>query len=99
MYCNVCNQYRKLKKPLKYHMLKKPLSLSFVSSKCGHQYEKIFKEEESFEILKSIINNIEEYQKIYHNVWRKHKLRICTERYKWNKKLFNWRNKSKWINE
>ena len=55
--------------------MKKTLSLSIVYSKCGHKYEKIFKKEESIEILKvlGLINNIEEYQKIYNHVWRKHK--------------------------
>ena len=40
--------------------------------------KKIFKEEESIEILKilGLINNTEEYQKIYNHVWRKHKSRI-----------------------
>ena len=40
---------------------------SIVYSKCGHEYEKLFKEEESIEILKTLglINSIEEYQKIY----------------------------------
>ena len=49
-----------------------------VWSKCGHEYEKVFKEEKSIEILKilGLINNIEEYQKIYNHVWRKHKSRI-----------------------
>ena len=38
----------------------------------------IFKEEESIEILKilGLINNIEEYQKIYNYDWEKHKSRI-----------------------
>ena len=38
-------------KRLKYHIffLKKTLNLSIVYSKCGHEYEKIFKEEESIE--------------------------------------------------
>ena len=50
--------------------MKKTLSLSIVYSKCGHKYEKIFKKEESIEILKvlGLINNIEEYQKIYNHV-------------------------------
>ena len=57
--------------------MKKTLSLSIVYSKCGHKYEKIFKKEESIEILKvlGLINNIEEYQEIYNHVWRKHKPR------------------------
>ena len=48
----------------------KTLSLSIVYSKCGDEYEKKFKQEESIEILKilGLINNIEEYQKIYNHV-------------------------------
>ena len=44
-------------------------------------FEKIFKEEESNEILKmlGLIINIEEYQKTYNHVWRKYKSRICTD--------------------
>ena len=34
-------------KKLKYDILKKALSFPIVYSKCGHKYEKIFKEEES----------------------------------------------------
>ena len=43
--------------------------------KCGNEYEKIFKEEESVEILNilGLIANMEEYQKIYNHDWRKHK--------------------------
>ena len=41
-----------------------------VCSTCGHEYENIFKKEESIEILKilRLITNIEEYQKIYTHV-------------------------------
>ena len=47
-------------KKLKYYIFKKTLSISIVYSKCGHEYEKIFKEEESVEILEmlGLINNI-----------------------------------------
>ena len=40
--------------------------------------KKIFKEEESIEILKSLglINNIEDYQKKYNHVWRNHKSKV-----------------------
>ena len=59
-------------KKLKYHIyfFKKILSLSIVYSKCGDEYEKIFKEEESIEILKilGLINNIEEHNRIYNHV-------------------------------
>ena len=41
-------------KKLKYHIF---------SKKCGHEYEKIFKEKKSIEILKilGLINALEEY--------------------------------------
>ena len=71
MYCIVCNKYRKLKKKIIY--LKKTLSIYIFCSKCGHDYEKVFKEEESIQILKTfgLINDAEEYQKIYIHAWRK----------------------------
>ena len=61
---------------MKYHSFLKN-SLFIVYSKCGHEYEKIFKEEASVEILKflGLINNIEEYQKVYNQAWRKHESR------------------------
>ena len=51
----------------------KKLSLSIVYNKCGHAYEKIFRKEESIEILKifGLINNIKEHNRIYNHVWRK----------------------------
>ena len=51
------------------YILKKTLSLSILYSKCGHEYEKAFKEKESIGILKilGLINNIEEYQKKYNH--------------------------------
>ena len=63
MYFNVCNKHRKFKKAKASYIFKKASSLSIVYNKCG----KIFKEEESIEIFKffGLINNIEEYQKIY----------------------------------
>ena len=69
MCCNVYNEYTKFKKTKISYIYKKTLSLSIVYSKCGHEYEKIFKEGESFEMLKIIglINNIEKYQKIYNH--------------------------------
>ena len=50
MYCNVCNKYRKYKK-LKYHTFKENIESFYCLSKWNHEYEKIFKEEESIEIL------------------------------------------------
>ena len=68
-------------KKLKYQCFKKTLSFSIVFSKCGHEYEKIFKEEESIEILKILglitnIEKIEKYNRIYNRVCRIHKSRI-----------------------
>ena len=69
MYCNVYNKYTKVKKA-KISYFKNALSLSIVYSKCGHEHEKILKEEESIEILKIIgfSNNIEVHQKIYNHI-------------------------------
>ena len=60
------------------YIFKRTLSISIVYSNCGHEYEKIFKEGESIEILKilGLFNNTEEYQKMHNHVWRKHKSRI-----------------------
>ena len=78
MYCNVCNKYGKSTKSKISYIFQKTLSLSIVYSKCGHKYKKIFKEEESIEVLKilGLINNIEEYQKIYNYAWIKSESRI-----------------------
>ena len=77
-YCIVCNKYRKLKTPKISYILKKSLGLSIVCSTCCNEYRKIFKEEESIEKLKilGLINNIEEYQKMYNHDWRRDKSRI-----------------------
>ena len=48
---NVYNKYRKSKK-IKLSYIKKTLTLSIVHSKCGHVYEKIFKEGESIGVLR-----------------------------------------------
>ena len=48
------------------YIFKKALSLCTVYRRCGHEYKKVFKdEEESIEILKIIglISNIGQYQK------------------------------------
>ena len=42
IYCNICNKYRKSEKNKILYVYKKILSLSIVTSKCGHNYEKIF---------------------------------------------------------
>ena len=70
MYYNVCSKYRKLKRTEILYIFKRTLSLSVVCSKYGHEYEKIFKVEELIVIFKilDLLNNIEEYQKIYNHV-------------------------------
>ena len=67
-----------LKKKHISYIFQKPLSLSIVYSKCGHEYKKIFKQEESNEILQvlGLTNNAEEYQEIYNHFCRKRKSRI-----------------------
>ena len=52
-------------KTLKYHIFLKTLHLSLLCNNCGHDYKKIFKEEESMLGILGLITNIEEYQKIY----------------------------------
>ena len=69
IYFNVCSRYRKSKNP-KIYIFKKTLCLSVIYRKCGHEYKKMFKEEEeSIEVLKilGLITNIEEYQKMYND--------------------------------
>ena len=70
MYCNGCNKYRNSKIAKISFILQKHLCPSVVYSKRGHEYEKTFIEEESIEILEilGLINDIEEYQKIYNHV-------------------------------
>ena len=53
-------KYRKFEKPKISYFLEKTLVLSIICSKCKNEDEKIFKEEESIEILKilGLIENI-----------------------------------------
>ena len=98
IYCNVCNNYRKLEKKLKCHIyFEKTLSLSIVYSQCGDGHIKIIKEEESIEILTilGLINDIEEYQKIYGHARIKHESKISIEKNRWNMRLLNWSLMSK----
>ena len=56
----ICDKYRKFKKPKISYLLEKTLALSVICSKCKNEDEKLFKEEESIEILKilGLIENI-----------------------------------------
>ena len=53
LYCVICSKDRKFKKPKISYLLEKTLVLSIIRSKCKNENEKIFKEEESTEILTS----------------------------------------------
>ena len=52
LYCVICGKYRKFEKPKISYLLHKILVLPIICSKCKNEDEKIFKEEESTEILK-----------------------------------------------
>ena len=60
LYCAICGKYRKFEKPKTSNILEKTLVLSIICSKCKNEDEKIFKEEESIEIIKilGLIENI-----------------------------------------
>ena len=53
LYCLICSTYRKFEKP-KICLLEKTLVLSIICSKCKNEDEKLFKEDESIEILKTL---------------------------------------------
>ena len=59
LYCVICGKYRKFEKPKTSYFLEKTLVPSIICSKCKNGDEKVFKEEESIEILKigSLIEN------------------------------------------
>ena len=60
IYCIICGEYRKCEKPKISYIFEEILVLSIICSNCENEDEKIFKEEESIEILKIIglIENI-----------------------------------------
>ena len=84
LYCVICSKYRKFasnrkickyrKKPKISYLIEKTWPPSTVCSKCKYENKKIFKEEESNEMLKilDLVNSIEECQKIWNHAWRKH---------------------------
>ena len=65
-YCAICSKYKKFAKPKISSLLEKTLVSFYYLSMCKNEDEKVFKEEESIEILKIIgfINNIEQYWKM-----------------------------------
>ena len=60
IYCTNCIKYKEFKKPEISYICNKTLPLSSIRNKRGREDEKIFKEEESLGILKTIglINNM-----------------------------------------
>ena len=54
LYCVIFGKYRKLAKPKILYLFEKTLVLSIICSKCKNEDEKIFKEKESIEILKTL---------------------------------------------
>ena len=60
LYCVICGKYRKFKKPKLSYLIGKTLVLSIICSKYKIEDEKLFKEEQSIEILKilGLIKNI-----------------------------------------
>ena len=57
-------------KPKISYICYKTLILSSICNRCGSKDEQMFKQEESIDISKilGLINDIEEYQKIYNHV-------------------------------
>ena len=51
-YCNKCRKYTEFKKPKISNICDRTLLFSSICNKCGKEDQKIFKEEESIEILK-----------------------------------------------
>ena len=64
LYSIICGNYRKFEKSKISYFLEKTLVIYIICSKCKNEDEKIFKEEESIQILKTLglINNTERYQ-------------------------------------
>ena len=54
LYCVVCGKYRKFEKLKISYLLEKTLVISIISSKCKNEDEKLFKEEELIELLKTL---------------------------------------------
>ena len=51
LYCVICRKYRKFENPKLFYVLEKTLLLYIIWIKCKNEDEKIFKEEDSTEIL------------------------------------------------
>ena len=66
LYCVICNKYRKFENPKVLYLLEKTLVLSLIFNKCQNKNEKLFKEEESIEIMKihNYFKNMSEENKV-----------------------------------
>ena len=60
LYCIICCKYRKFEKAKISYLLEKTLVFSIICSECKNKDEKLFKEEESIEVLQilGLIENI-----------------------------------------
>ena len=60
IYCIICGKNKKFKNLKISYIFEKTLVVSIIYNKCGNEDEKIFKEEDSIEILKilGLVNNI-----------------------------------------
>ena len=52
IYCVICGKYKKFKNSKISYIFEKTLVLSIIYSKCESEDEKIFKEEQSMEMLR-----------------------------------------------
>ena len=55
LHCVIFGKYRKFEKSKISYLLEKTWVLSIISSKCKNEDEKLFKEQQSIEILKVLI--------------------------------------------
>ena len=55
LYCVICGNYGKFEKPKVSYLLEKTLVLSIICGKCKNEDEKLFKIEESIEVLKYLV--------------------------------------------
>ena len=55
LYFVICGKYKKFEKLKMSYLLEKTLVLSVTFSKCKNEEEKLFKEEESIDILKILV--------------------------------------------
>ena len=84
--CAIWGKYRRFEKPKISYLLEKTLVFLLFEVSVKMKKKKMFKEEESVEILKipGLIKNI---QLLWRYGWRKHKSRMYIQKCEWNKKI------------